>query len=367
MSNNKWSKRSDAIKRQLSDRVEMAKVLMALNIEVDSHFKFKSEGENTPSSLINKDGSLHEFNSGDHFGDIFDYLDSRFGLKYKDAIEKLEEILLITPHIDFVPNARSDQWVKPEQMKPLEWSYVEYFKTQAGKHAIAFNAILDHLIPKATKEQRDKAIRDFHLGYDVKRDRITIPVVDSRGGLRNMVKYTPFPKADDEGKLEPKMKYLYGRERILFNLGVLKNAPKQVFVIEGEKDCINAHIEGRPTITQGGAGMWKPWMAKAIVLACQYYNVPIPQFIILQDNDLPGVKATGKIYEDLKAIQPDTKMMFWKAEVLEYIKKAPHDEKSPMKLIAENMQDTATLKLSIDPSMVTKKFDYTDYMVQKRA
>ncbi len=62
--------------RERTDSIADARnILNQIGIDVtrDGFFKVRSE-ERTPSCTINKDGSFHDFGSGEHYGDIVSLL-----------------------------------------------------------------------------------------------------------------------------------------------------------------------------------------------------------------------------------------------------------------------------------------------------
>jgi len=59
-----------AIKERTSTDTDIVRVLNVLGIEVSREGFFKVREERTPSCKINKDGSCHDYGSGEHYGDI---------------------------------------------------------------------------------------------------------------------------------------------------------------------------------------------------------------------------------------------------------------------------------------------------------
>lgn len=357
MSQNNISQRSQAVRDALSGKERFADILNSIGVEVSRDYKFSLREERTPSINIYDTGTCFDFGEGRKRMDIIDVIAIKENLSMVESLKRAEELLMIdvdngissykfkTPV--FTRNSKDGTY----DTEPLEESYIEYFRSNVYKHATKVNTHLEKLIPNATKAQKKKTLSDFQIGYDPKNDKLTIPVRSVKGEAMNLLKYSAHPGLTEDGKKLPKLKPLYGRRRVLFNLQVLKKAPKVLYIFEGEKDVLNATLHGIAAITQGAASGWKSWMAQSIVKACEYYKIDIPAIVIIQDHDRPGVLSTLRIFNDLKEIQPKTKMMFWnKATVNTLIK----SEK--IKPYKGNM-----LVLNTQLKEIPKGFDYTDY------
>ena len=63
-----------ALREEIRERISSAKdtvrILNGIGIEVNREGFFKVREEKTPSCKINKDGSCHDYGSGEHYGDI---------------------------------------------------------------------------------------------------------------------------------------------------------------------------------------------------------------------------------------------------------------------------------------------------------
>lgn len=348
------SERAKRITENLTGKERLADVISALGIEVTREYKFTLRDERTASCVINNDGTVHDFGDGSHL-DFVNVIQTRDGLDFKSAVTKAEEMLGIDDTGNATRTFQTPKLTKAEIAKtqekltdPLDEEYVLYFRRQAFGNEERFREFVKKLMPTGSAEQLKKIVKQFEIGYDPKSDRLTIPVRNVKGSPVNLFKYTPYPKKRDDGKEFPKVRYLSKRERVIFNLGILRHAPKTLYILEGEKDVINATLSGKAAITQGAASNWQPWMAKAIVLACKYFKVAIPRIIIIQDHDKAGLKAALKIYKDVKEVQEDTTMVFWQQETADYIGR--HIQK-----------DVAVLDRGLPREVVKKGFDYTDY------
>ncbi len=348
------SERAKRITENLTSKERLADVIGALGIDVTREFKFTLRDERTASCVINNDGTVHDFGDGSHH-DFVNVIQIKDGLDFKDAVMKAEEMLGIddtgsVTRVFQTPRLTKEEIAKTQEKitDPLDEEYVLYFRRQSFDKQARFREFVRKLMPTGTAEQLKKMVKHFEIGYDPKNDRLTIPVRNAKGAPVNLFKYTPYPEKRDDGTILPKVRYLSRRERVLFNLGVLRHAPKTLYILEGEKDVINATLSGKAAITQGAASNWQPWMAKAIVLACRYFGVPMPRIIIIQDHDKAGLKAALKIYKDVKKVQKETTMVFWQQETADHIGR--HIQK-----------DVAVIDKGLPKEVVKKGFDYTDY------
>lgn len=143
---------------------------------------------------------------------------------------------------------------------------------------------------KALKFLREKkgltidTITKYKLGYDGK--RITIPVRDEQGIVRNIRRY----HSQEEPKMLP-YKTGYGEVRF-FPIDALESA--EIVLCEGEWDCMLARQMGIPAITHtGGAKTWKnEWVslfAGKRVWVCY-------------DNDEPGKTGAEKVAQALARV-----------------------------------------------------------------
>lgn len=352
--------RISVITSHLLSKERFADMLSNLGIEVNRDHKFSMREEKTKSVAIYNTGSAFDFGEGGGRIDIVDVIMHKDNLSFKDAVEKAEDMLGIDNEGNASYQFKAPIYIKKEgsvgdgdyDETPLKESYVRYFRECLWKNRAKADKHLLKLMPSTKPEQRQEMIDKFEMGYDPKTDKITIPVRSVKGHIMNLAKYTSEPGKDDNGKDIPKLKYLYGRRRVLFNLKVLKSAPKVLLILEGEKDVVNASINNTSAITQGAASGWKNWMAESIKKSCEYYGVPIPKLIILQDNDKPGIISTLRIFNALKKIQPKTKMMFWEKKTI--------DNLLQIEKVKPHKKSMVICKTNYEESCIPKGFDYTD-------
>lgn len=60
----------EAIRERTSSSTGTVRILNTIGIEVSREGFFKVREEKTPSCKINKDGSCHDYGSGEHYSDI---------------------------------------------------------------------------------------------------------------------------------------------------------------------------------------------------------------------------------------------------------------------------------------------------------
>ena len=65
-----YKARREAIRERTSSATDTVRILNGIGIEVSREGFFKVREERTPSCKINKDGSCHDYGSGEHYGDI---------------------------------------------------------------------------------------------------------------------------------------------------------------------------------------------------------------------------------------------------------------------------------------------------------
>jgi DNA primase len=383
------SEENALITNALHGQENMADAVIKLGYCVGSDYKFARRDEATASCYINKDGTWHDYGSGTH-GDWAALYMEKNRVSFREAVK--EGLLIFSINVN--TGASNYQFMKPnfsgsqkksvqyETEEPLAESYVHWFIRSAKKHPVRFTELCRRLMPFASPTELKKAEWWFKIGYDAKKDRLTIPVGNEKGEVTNLFKYTPFtgleqwkyyfqvshtvlkqssaPDAihvynDSLYKRQAKVKYISGRPRTLFNLNVLKYKPKVLYVLEGEKDVINATIAKKAAVTQGGAGMWKEQFAEKLLEACVHYGLAeLPRIVIVQDHDKMGLRATIKIYEDLKEYFPDVKMAFWKNTTAKYVSTVCPDAK------------VGIFDASIPETVIPLKFDYTDYEVYRK-
>lgn len=356
-------------------------------------FWFKIREEKTPSCCCNNDGSIRDFGSGQNFGFLsliamkFNISEADKGKQFLAEIRKAEELLGIqgeTCSFAFTsPKLTEEQLANNEYItEPLEEGYIGYFKTKAIENKARVIDLMRHMMLSATDTERLATLTRFEVGYDPKRDRLIFPVRDLDGVCRNMFRYTPFPSVNEDGDKSPKVLYLSKRKRGLFNMKALKSKPRTLYVLEGEKDVINATASGIAALTQGSAGSWKPEMAEQLYSACIEIGFIPENIYILQDHDMPGLISSLNIYNDLTAFFPSVRMIFWQKETANWIKNQLASVESLQKLsdsaksstdwmfkklvsilceISINANDICVMKNAPSKNLLVKGFDYSDY------
>lgn len=373
--------RKERIMNEVSGAERLSDVLSnALGYKITKkggYFKLSLREERTPSAVVNKDGTVHDFGSGETFtflSLVAKSLVSSTGNKGKDflsEIKRAEEILGIngeecnyvfsSPKLSEVEKTR-----KAYNNKPIDEEYITYFRSQAIINQKRVAEFSEMMMPGTSYDERINALTKFEVGYDPKRDRLTFPVRGFDGVCTNLFKYTPLPAIQNGEKL-PKILYMSGRERGLFNLEVLKTRPKRLYILEGEKDVINASISGMAAITQGSAGNWRERMAIEIKDACDHLGLT-PEIIIIQDHDMPGIVSTLKIFNDIKTLFSKVRMNFWKKETVKWLlkksgKKTALGTKCKMSKLMETtiLTENEVAIVKNTPKLLSKGFDYTEY------
>jgi len=133
----------------------------------------------------------------------------------------------------------------------------------------------------------DETIKQFKLGYDKKKNAISIPIYKD-GELVN-IKYRHLNPDEHSGA---KYKSTYGAENWVFNDQAL-SASKQkgkILIVEGEFDCISAVQRGMknvisPSLGKESYGVWLELLDN------------IPEIYIAYDNDKPGKEGAKKLAE----------------------------------------------------------------------
>lgn len=328
--------RAQTIRDQL-DRRQFAYLLELMGVQVYRGFKFKLREEKTPSCQI-YNGTAYDFGGSKKAMDIIDIYRQVKGVDFKTALEAVEGMLNIIPDEVDTPVAKHHAFTEYEN-KPIKEGYVQYMHTRiySPVYATYVAALLDRLMPSMPKPLQMEMVKHFKIGFDSKRLKLFIPVTNAEGAYANGFKYLP------DGN--PKVKYFYKKERTLFNIEVLKNAPKYLLILEGEKDVINAHAKGKAAVTAGGTQVWKRKMATSIVQACEQYSVAKPKIMILQDHDKAGLKGAWHIYYDCVAVGLEAKVLYWSQEVARYVRSKDQNIKIGV------IKHKKSLK---------KGFDYTD-------
>jgi len=84
---------------------DVLSILTSFGYEVSTRdYKFKLRDEKTPSAIINKDGTIHDYGA-DYHGDIIDVLQQFKNLSFKEALETLKGYIGITDNVIVKPRA----------------------------------------------------------------------------------------------------------------------------------------------------------------------------------------------------------------------------------------------------------------------
>jgi hypothetical protein len=112
------------------------------------------------------------------------------------------------------------------------------------------------LIARLTRERGwlYSTMLELRLGYDC--GAVTIPAHDERHNLVGLLRYRPWPKAE-----QPKMRAVQGSRRALLPHPAAE-ASKRVLLVEGEPDMIAARAHNLPAIAVPGAKAWRPEWAR---------------------------------------------------------------------------------------------------------
>lgn len=129
-------------------------------------------------------------------------------------------------------------------------------------------------------------LRSLGVGYDGR--RLTIPVVDARGTLVNLVRYSPAP-----ARSQPKSIALRGHPRDLWPPpeGFPRGLP--LTIVEGEADAISGREMGMGAVAVPGANGWKDDMAARF--AGRYV-------VVCCDCDASGRALAGRVAHALRSV-----------------------------------------------------------------
>jgi len=143
-------------------------------------------------------------------------------------------------------------------------------------------------------------IKEYRIGYNERLKRITIPIFDDQGQLRNVRQYRP---------KEARNKVVsfgrgYGQVR-LFPLSVLQDVKEgaEILLCEGEADTLVGLSQGLSCVTcTGGAGVWKTEWNK------HFKGLHV---VIAFDNDAPGRRGAEKVGKALSGVAGSISVIQW--------------------------------------------------------
>ena len=166
-----------------------------------------------------------------------------------------------------------------------------------------------------------------------------MPVRDENGNCLTFWKYNKNPKPfmGEDGKIVqlPKVMFSKNRARCPFNLQDLKEYAKEplrkddtIFILEGEKDCLNALASGYKAITIGSASTridekYLP-LFKGLTVSIAY------------DLDEAGREGAAMLQEQLKNVCEKVEIIDWRR---------------------------VARKVGISETQLNKGFDFTDFLV----
>lgn len=214
---------------------QTALFLQSRGYEVDKNFKFKiRKDERTPSASIYKDGKIHDFGTGWH-GDIVDFMIHFENIPKRNAFAIAKEFS--KNHFDFQPSINTYKQThynnKPKSPMSPELAIDKFKAYQLDRelNQDRFYKLISKTIHTSYKGL-DKNL-DSLLGYDAKRDRITMPIINKDGEITNFWAYNP-------NYTEYKVLFEKDCPRELFNIATIKNNNEMIYIFEGEKDAMNA-------------------------------------------------------------------------------------------------------------------------------
>lgn len=324
---------------------ETALILETLGYNVDRHYKFKIRDENTASASINpKDGKIKDFGSG-WYGSIIDFMTTFENMSQKDAFSRANDIINRPQDIKFSsnqqPKFKKDTLSETASKGFITQDFIDKFQVERKENFKRFWELLSQTLPTATKEQKESIAKKYEIGYSKQADRLIMPIRNENGDCLTFWKYNknPQPFVGDNGNLVtlPKVMFSKNRERCPFNLSDLKNFAKNqkdnetIFIVEGEKDCLNALASGFNAITLGSASAR---VSEKYIPLFKDINVTIAY-----DNDEAGQSGAKALREDLKDVCKTIEVIDWNK-------------------IARNVGIKEPLK---------KGFDFTDFLVARES
>lgn len=217
--------------------------------------------------------------------------------------------------------------------------FIDKFQVERKENFKRFWELLSQTLPTATKEQKENIAKKYEIGYSKQADRLIMPIRNENGDCLTFWKYNknPQPFVGDNGNLVtlPKVMFSKNRERCPFNLRDLKDFAKNqkdnetIFIVEGEKDCLNALASGFNAITLGSASAR---VSEKYIPLFKDINITIAY-----DNDEAGQSGAKALREDLKDVCKTIEVIDWNK-------------------IAKNVGIKEPLK---------KGFDFTDFLVAR--
>lgn len=287
-------------------RSEVVIVLNYFGYEINPYYKFKIRDERTPSVSIAENGYIKDFGS-DWGGDIYNFLKDFHNLNFTDANKKISDILGYQKDPNFINTTSNPK----NNISYITQDIIDKFKVDRQQNFGEFYKILEKAMPCISKQKRLEFAEKYEIGYISQSKRIVMPIRDENGKCMTLWKYSPYPQEvlDKEGKatILPKVLFSKGRRRCPFNLNDLNNfrkeLDKQIFLVEGEKDCLNALANGFRSVTLGSAS--------ARLENNQIYLFKNLNIVIAYDYDDTGKKGARELKEQLKDICKSIEIIEW--------------------------------------------------------
>lgn len=227
-------------------------------------------------------------------GDVIEYHRLRYGLDVKTAAEELAR--MVGMGIKTGSNGRPPKTAPPAPPRPAEQVKDEPPPIPEEEVLRYHHALLAYPPAMAflldTKGLTEGTVRRYQLGIDGDK-RITIPIRDASGAVRNLRRYHP--------TRTPKMlpyKEGYGEAR-LFPLEALES--EQLVLCEGEWDCLLARQMGLPAVCHtGGASTWKEHWTPLFK----------GKFVtIVYDNDKAGKDGAARVARALTSVAAEVRIV----------------------------------------------------------
>jgi len=302
-----------------ASKEDIAGALMSLGYEIDRNWKFCLRDENTPSAVINNDGTIHDFGSGWH-GDLISLLQefegwNLFGYAKKEA----QRLLGLEVEIDF------KDFVKKEDEKDtrsLPDKFMVSHRIDARNNRQAYLHELKLLFQGCYNGEKEcfapwvellKVAQKYDIGFNKKSGRLIMPIRGTDGKIRTFWKYKALGASfvTDDGKEIPHRKVLYTKNRVRPPFAVLdlmeytKEPNEPVLITEGEKDAMAAIANGQRAICIGGAGASKK-------LDKEYLDLFKGLKVILAgDYDKAGHTFNKNLSEQLEPIVKSLTVLNW--------------------------------------------------------
>ena len=290
-----------------STRENTASALMSLGYKISRSWHFAIRDERTPSAFINQNGHIHDFGSDWH-GDFPSFLKEFRGFhNIGDAIREAQRLLQLEIPFDFADFDKSEQ-KKKEGFIDGKW--LGQYRSNRKTHFEAYSKLLRALLPsvKSGERRREIALR-YDIGYQSAGnfkgkpfpERLIMPIRDEAGRIVTLWKYNPTLAKHE------RLRYTRGRRRSAFNLSDLlkyREAPQEpIFIVEGEKDVLNAVAHGIRAITPGSA--------TSLFNESQLSMLKDLRLMVVGDYDEAGKNFNAAIKKQLKAHAKVVSVLDW--------------------------------------------------------